>query len=319
MDTQKILSRIPEYEQAQNQINKLSEQWSGEVESLRSEADALENAYQAEKVLLTPTLQKEREDMNQAKRDEALALQRKYFGPEGSLFQKRKELIQPIQDQIYNAVQEVAKKRRLDMVMDKSGAITLLYVSNSLDISDLVLEKWDTENKSKQTMNTRILSLVLALGLSMGTAVAQKIGHIAMDQLVQLMPETQAAQTEIEAYAQKLETDFQEMQQEYMNLVTDFQEKEAQMTKLSRDNKMQEIQGMQQRIEAYQQNAAMDLQQKQEELLTPIIEKANKAIQEVCVEEGFDYVLDSSDSKGVVLAINNSNDITPQVKQKLGI
>ena len=168
-------------------------------------------------------------------------------------------------------------------------------------------------------MNTRILSLVLALGLSMGTAVAQKIGHIAMDQLVQLMPETQAAQTEIEAYAQKLETDFQEMQQEYMNLVTDFQEKEAQMTKLSRDNKMQVIQGMQQRIEAYQQNAAMDLQQKQEELLTPIIEKANKAIQEVCVEEGFDYVLDSSDSKGVVLAINNSNDITPQVKQKLGI
>jgi outer membrane protein len=169
-------------------------------------------------------------------------------------------------------------------------------------------KKWDTENKSKQTMNTRILSLVLALGLSMGAAVAQKIGHIAMDQLVQLMPETQAAQTEIEAYAQKLETDFQEMQQEYMNLVTDFQEKEAQMTKLSRDNKMQEIQGMQQRIEAYQQK-----------LLTPIIEKANKAIQEVCVEEGFDYVLDSSDSKGVVLAINNSNDITPQVKQKLGI
>ena len=141
VDTQKILSRIPEYEQAQNQINKLSEQWAGEVESLRSEADALENAYQAEKVLLTPTLQKEREDMNQAKRDEALALQRKHFGPEGSLFQKRKELIQPIQDQIYNAVQEVAKKRRLDMVMDKSGAITLLYVSNSLDISDLVLEK----------------------------------------------------------------------------------------------------------------------------------------------------------------------------------
>lgn len=63
-------------------------------------------------------------------------------------------------------------------------------------------------------MNTRILSLVLALAMSMGTALAQKIGHIAMDQVVQLMPETQAAQTEIEAYAQKLETDFQEMQQE---------------------------------------------------------------------------------------------------------
>ena len=139
VDTQKILSRIPEYEQAQNQINKLSERvekWNLCVRS-RCAGECLSGR----KSPLTPTLQKEREDMNQAKRDEALALQRKYFGPEGSLFQKRKELIQPIQDQIYNAVQEVAKKRRLDMVMDKSGAITLLYVSNSLDISDLVLEK----------------------------------------------------------------------------------------------------------------------------------------------------------------------------------
>lgn len=141
VDTQKILSEIPEYAQAQNQINNLSANWAGEVEALRSEIDALEKAYQAEKVLLTPKLQEEREQMIDAKRQEALDLQRKYFGPEGELFKKRKELIQPIQDQIYNAVQEVAKRKRYDMVLDKSGAITLLYVSDALDISGEVLEK----------------------------------------------------------------------------------------------------------------------------------------------------------------------------------
>jgi outer membrane protein len=141
VDTQKILSEIPEYSQAQNQINTLSADWAGEVDALRSEVDALEKAYQAEKVLLTPKLQEEREKMIDDKRQEALALQRQYFGPDGQLFKKRMELIQPIQDQIYNAVQEVAKRKRYDLVLDKSGAITLLYVSNSLDISGEVLEK----------------------------------------------------------------------------------------------------------------------------------------------------------------------------------
>lgn len=168
-------------------------------------------------------------------------------------------------------------------------------------------------------MKTRILSLVLAMTLGTGVMQAQKIGHIQLEELIQLMPETQAAQTEIETYAQKLEADFQEMQQEYLRLVQEFQDNEAQMTKLNRDNKMQEIQGMQQRIEAYQQNASIDLQQKQEELLNPIIEKAEKAIQEVCVEGKFEYILDSSKTKGVVLAINNSNDVLPLVKQKLGL
>lgn len=141
VDTQKILSQIPEYEQAQNQINTLSAKWAGEVDALRAEVNAMEKAYQAEKVLLTPKLQEEREQAIEAKRQEALNLQRQYFGPEGELFKKRKELIQPIQDQIYNAVQEVAKKKRYDMVLDKSGAITLLYVSRALDISEDVLEK----------------------------------------------------------------------------------------------------------------------------------------------------------------------------------
>jgi outer membrane protein len=168
-------------------------------------------------------------------------------------------------------------------------------------------------------MKIRLLTLISAFfAMSLG-AQSQKIGHIQMDELIQLMPETKAAQTEIETYAQKLDADFQEMQQELMSKVNVFRQNEAQMTKLNRDTKMQEIQSLQERIEAYQQSASTDLQQKQEQLLTPIIERAEKAIQEVCVEEGYAYILDSSKSKNVILAINSSNDILPLVKKKIGL
>jgi outer membrane protein len=141
VDSQQILSKIPEYAQAQGQLDNMAKTWESEVSKLRAEIDAMEKAYQAEKVLLTPKLQEEKEKEIEAKRKAALELQRKYFGPDGELFKKRQELIKPIQDQIFNAVQDVARKKRYDMVLDKSGAITLLYVDPSLDISNDVLEK----------------------------------------------------------------------------------------------------------------------------------------------------------------------------------
>lgn len=168
-------------------------------------------------------------------------------------------------------------------------------------------------------MKKYMLTMLLPLMFIGGMVQAQKIGHIRMDELVQLMPETKAAKTEIEAYAQKLDADFQEMQQELMTKANEYRQKEADMTKLNRETKMQELQSLQERIEAYQQSASLDLQQKQEELLNPIIEKAEKAIQEVCVEGGYSYVLDSSRSKGVVLAINTGEDVMPLVKKKLGL
>jgi outer membrane protein len=141
VDSQQILSKIPEYAQAQGQLDNMAKTWESEVSKLRAEIDAMEKAYQAEKVLLTPKLQEEKEKEIDEKRKAALELQRKYFGPDGELFKKRQELIKPIQDQIFNAVQDVARKKRYDMVLDKSGAITLLYVDPSLDISNDVLEK----------------------------------------------------------------------------------------------------------------------------------------------------------------------------------
>lgn len=141
VDSELILTKIPAYGQAQKQLDQLSAQWQGEVEALRSEAGALRQALNAEKVLLTEDLQKEKMTEIEAKEKEARELQRKYFGPEGEVFKKRQELIRPIQDQIYNAVQDVARKRKLDVVFDKSSDLITLYNSGQADITDEVLKK----------------------------------------------------------------------------------------------------------------------------------------------------------------------------------
>jgi outer membrane protein len=101
----------------------------------------LTQAYNAERILLTEEMQKER--MGEIKKKDKLAkeLQRKYFGPDGELFKKRQELVKPLQDQVFTAVQEVAQRRKLDMMLDKAGAITFLYANNRLDYSDEVLER----------------------------------------------------------------------------------------------------------------------------------------------------------------------------------
>ncbi|MGB0176945.1 MAG: OmpH family outer membrane protein [Owenweeksia sp.] len=141
VDTELILTKMPEYKQAQNQLDQLSQRWQGEVEALQSEAAALQKAYNAEKVLLTEEMQQERLDAIKNKEQEIKDLQRKYFGPNGDVFKKRQELIRPIQDQIYNSVQEVARRRKLDVVFDKSSDLITLYSNDKIDISDEVLEK----------------------------------------------------------------------------------------------------------------------------------------------------------------------------------
>jgi outer membrane protein len=140
VDSEMILTQIPAYAQAKTQLNELSVKWQGEVEALQSEAEALRQALNAEKVLLTDEMQKERMMVIDAKEKEARELQRKYFGPEGEIFKKRQTLIRPIQDQIFNAVQDVARKRKLDVVFDKSSDLIVLYMTEQVDISDDVLK-----------------------------------------------------------------------------------------------------------------------------------------------------------------------------------
>lgn len=141
VDTEYILKKVPEYNQAQLELDRLSSQFEGEIEALKSELLALQRALNAEKVLLTDEMIKEREEIIAKKEKQIFETQRKYFGPEGELFKKRKSLVKPIQDQVYNAIQEVSRQKRIDLVIDKANSLSILYVSDKMDISDDVLNK----------------------------------------------------------------------------------------------------------------------------------------------------------------------------------
>lgn len=141
VDSKYILSHVPEYQEAQKTINKLSENWQKDIEQKYETIEKLEKAYQAEKILLTEDMRKKREEEIADKRKEAKELQKSKFGVDGELFQKREELIKPIQDQIYTAIQEVASQSALMVVFDKANHSNLLYTNPKHDISDKVLRK----------------------------------------------------------------------------------------------------------------------------------------------------------------------------------
>ncbi len=141
VDTKYILSHIPEYQQAQAEINKLSNQWQKDIENKYETIAKLETALQAEKILLTDEMKQKREAEIKSKREEAKQMQTDKFGVNGELFKKREELIKPIQDQIYEAIQEVASTSALMVVFDKSNHSNMLYTNPKHDISDKVLKK----------------------------------------------------------------------------------------------------------------------------------------------------------------------------------
>lgn len=141
VDSKYILSHMPSYQAAQQEINKLSDQWQKEIEEKYTTIDKLEKAYQAEKILLTEEMRKKREEEIAQKRIEAKDMQKKKFGVDGELFQKREELIKPIQDEIYQAIQEVSSQSALMVVFDRANHSNILYSNPKHDISDKVLKK----------------------------------------------------------------------------------------------------------------------------------------------------------------------------------
>jgi outer membrane protein len=141
VDSKYILSHIPEYQQAQAEVNKLSAQWQKDIENKYETISKLEPSLQAEKILLTDEMKQKREQEIEAKRQEAKDMQKAKFGINGELFKKREELVKPIQDQIYEAIQEVASTSALMVVFDKSAGSNMLYTNPKHDISDKVLKK----------------------------------------------------------------------------------------------------------------------------------------------------------------------------------
>ena len=155
VDSQYILSNIPEYKAAQDQINQISIQWQKEIEAKYSEIDQLYKAYKADAVLLTDEMKQKRQAEIETKEQAVKDLQKKYFGVNGDLFKKRQELVKPIQDKVYNAVQDLAEKSNLAIIFDKSSDMTMLYASPKYDKSDEILKNmgYSTGGEQKTKKN----------------------------------------------------------------------------------------------------------------------------------------------------------------------
>ena len=147
IDSQYILSKIPEYKTAQDELNQLSVQWQKEIEAKYSEIDQLYKAYKADEVLLTEDMKQKRQTEIEQKEQEVKDLQKQRFGVGGDLFKKRQELVKPLQDKIYTAVQDLAEKENLAVVFDKSSDLTMLYTSTKYDKSDEVLKSIEGNKK----------------------------------------------------------------------------------------------------------------------------------------------------------------------------
>lgn len=141
IDMQYILKNLPQYEQANEQLAMLSKRWQKEIDAAQQEARVLTSNYQTEQIFLSETMRAEREQEIVKKEQAVLELKRKYFGQDGELYKKREALIKPIQDEIYNAIQDLANEKRIDVVKDRSAEPSLIYMSSKLDVSDQVLHK----------------------------------------------------------------------------------------------------------------------------------------------------------------------------------
>jgi len=141
IDTKYILENMDEYEVAQEQLDEMALQWQQEIEQLFQAVDELYRKFQAEAPILPDDEKRRRQDEIEKKEKEAKELQKKRFGRDGDLFKKRQELIKPIQDKVYDAVQEVAQEDNYAIVFDRAGTSTIYYAKPKYDISDKVLKK----------------------------------------------------------------------------------------------------------------------------------------------------------------------------------
>lgn len=141
VDSEFIMGKMPAYTQAQQELNTLSANWQKDIESQKKDLDKLYRNYQAEEVVLTEPMKKKRQDEILKKEQDIKAYQNKIFGFEGQLFKKRQELTKPVQDQVFEAIEKVAKKKQLGIVFDKSGDLTMLYTNPVHDYTEFVLEE----------------------------------------------------------------------------------------------------------------------------------------------------------------------------------
>ncbi len=141
IDMEYILKNIPAYERANEQLNQATKKWQAEVEALNTEASTMYKNYQNELVFLSKEQKKAKQEEIMNKEKAAAELKQKYFSPEGELYKKRESLMQPIQEEIYNAVKEISDLRGYSLVLDRASDTAIIFGSPKVDISDDVLRK----------------------------------------------------------------------------------------------------------------------------------------------------------------------------------
>ncbi|MBO4874361.1 MAG: OmpH family outer membrane protein [Bacteroidales bacterium] len=146
VDTEYILNNIPVYESAKTQLEDLTKEWKKEIDAKKASIDQMYQNYQSERILLTEELRAKREDEIMKKEQELKQLQQKYFGESGMLYKKREELIKPIQDDIYNAIKEIATEGNYAVIFDTANNLNMLYTDPRHDKSDEVLRKLGYKN-----------------------------------------------------------------------------------------------------------------------------------------------------------------------------
>src|ERR1700759_1766079 len=146
IDTKYILSKLPEYVDADKKLQQISDQWQKEIDDMQAQLNDMYKNYDAEQYMLSDDLKKKREDELFNKEKEIRDLQKKRFGYEGDLFKEREQIVKPIQDKVYNAVQKMAVAHGYDFVLDQSEGITVIFADPKLDRSNDVLQQLGIKN-----------------------------------------------------------------------------------------------------------------------------------------------------------------------------
>ncbi|MES2389563.1 MAG: OmpH family outer membrane protein [Bacteroidota bacterium] len=155
-DSKFVLEKMPEYKKAKGEIDKASADWQKEVEAKLAEVTKMRKEYLAEEILLNDDMKKERTAAIAVKDKEAKERQAKVFGFEGLLFLKRQELIKPVQDKLYEAVEKVCKQKKLAIMYDKSADIGMIYTDTRHDYTDYILEELGLGDKNDKVDNEKV-------------------------------------------------------------------------------------------------------------------------------------------------------------------
>ena len=139
VDVSGVLDKMPDYQQAQKELDKVAATWRQEIAEAYDEIKSMYNKYQAEQVLLSESARNERQEAIMSKEQNVRELQKQRFGPDGDLFRRRQELVQPIQDKVYAAIEEYASDRGYDAIFDKSGSAGIIFASDDLDKTSEIL------------------------------------------------------------------------------------------------------------------------------------------------------------------------------------